>query len=88
MIIVVAALKGGVGKTTTTVYLAALAAARRPATLVDADPQASAADWIESAAGATTLLYDSESLTTSHSLVDLNLGMGTWMRAPGFSDHM
>ncbi len=49
MIIVVAALKGGVGKTTTSVYLAALAAARRPAVLVDADPQASAADWIESA---------------------------------------
>ena len=49
MIIVVAALKGGVGKTTTSVYLAALAAARRPATLVDADPQASAADWLENA---------------------------------------
>ncbi|MDQ1454781.1 MAG: chromosome partitioning protein [Actinomycetota bacterium] len=49
MIIVVAALKGGVGKTTTAVYLGALAAARRPATIVDADPQASAADWIESA---------------------------------------
>ena len=48
MIIVVAALKGGVGKTTTSVYLSALAAARRPATLVDADPQASAADWLES----------------------------------------
>ncbi len=48
MIIIVAALKGGVGKTTTSVYLAALAAARRPATLIDADPQASAADWIES----------------------------------------
>src|SRR5262245_15588967 len=48
MIVVVAALKGGVGKTTTAVYLAALAAAtRRAATLVDADPQASAADWIE-----------------------------------------
>jgi len=48
MIIVVAALKGGVGKTTTAVYLAALAAAsRRPTTLVDADPQASAADWLE-----------------------------------------
>ena len=45
----VAALKGGVGKTTTAVYLGALAAARRPATVVDADPQASAADWIESA---------------------------------------
>ena len=47
MIIVVAALKGGVGKTTTSVYLAALASARHPATLIDADPQASAADWIE-----------------------------------------
>jgi chromosome partitioning protein len=49
MIIVTAALKGGVGKTTTSVYLAALAAAaKRDATLVDADPQASAADWVES----------------------------------------
>jgi chromosome partitioning protein len=50
MIVVVAALKGGVGKTTTSVYLSAIAAAsRRSVTLVDADPQASAADWIESA---------------------------------------
>jgi chromosome partitioning protein len=48
MIIVVAALKGGVGKTTTSVYLSALSAAgRRATTLVDADPQASAADWVE-----------------------------------------
>jgi chromosome partitioning protein len=48
MIIVVAALKGGVGKTTTAVYLSALAAAgRRAALLIDADPQASAADWLE-----------------------------------------
>lgn len=47
MIVVVAALKGGVGKTTTSVYLAALASSRRSATLVDADPQASAAEWIE-----------------------------------------
>jgi chromosome partitioning protein len=50
VIVVVAALKGGVGKTTTSVYLAALAAAsRRPTTLVDADAQASAADWLEAA---------------------------------------
>jgi chromosome partitioning protein len=49
MIVVVAALKGGVGKTTTAVYLAAVAASnRRSATLVDSDPQASAADWVES----------------------------------------
>jgi xanthine dehydrogenase YagR molybdenum-binding subunit len=40
-------------------------------------------DWIEGATGQTQLLYDSESLSTSQPLVDLNLGMGTWMRAPG-----
>ena len=52
MIVVVAALKGGVGKTTTSVYLAAVAAAsRRPVTLIDADAQASAAEWIEQAEG-------------------------------------
>lgn len=50
MIVVVAALKGGVGKTTTAVYLATLAAmGRRKPTLVDADPQASAADWLDKA---------------------------------------
>jgi len=51
VIVVVAALKGGVGKTTTAVYLAAVAASSgarsQPTTLVDADPQASAADWFE-----------------------------------------
>jgi chromosome partitioning protein len=50
MIVVVAALKGGVGKTTTSVYLSALAAGgRRSATLIDADPQASAAEWLDNA---------------------------------------
>jgi chromosome partitioning protein len=50
MIVVVAALKGGVGKTTTSVYLAAVgAASRRAVTLFDADAQASAAEWLEQA---------------------------------------
>jgi chromosome partitioning protein len=48
VIVVVAGLKGGVGKTTTSVYLAALAAnGRREVALIDADPQASAAEWVE-----------------------------------------
>ena len=49
MIVVVAALKGGVGKTSTAVYLSAAAAGRRAVTLMDADPQASAAEWLETA---------------------------------------
>jgi chromosome partitioning protein len=49
MKIVVTNLKGGVGKTTTTVYLAAVAASRghSPVVVVDADRQASAAEWLE-----------------------------------------
>ena len=47
MIVVVAAVKGGVGKTTSSVYLAALGSTRRPVTIVDADPQAAAAEWVE-----------------------------------------
>jgi chromosome partitioning protein len=47
--IVVSNLKGGVGKTTTSVYLAAAAAARGhdPVVLIDADRQASSAEWLE-----------------------------------------
>jgi len=47
--IVVSNLKGGVGKTTTAVYLAAVAVAQGhdPVVLVDADRQASLAQWLE-----------------------------------------
>ena len=51
MNIVVSNVKGGVGKTTTAIYLAAVAAekSRQPVYLVDADPQGSTAEWYEAA---------------------------------------
>src|SRR5438132_13901996 len=49
MNVVVSNLKGGVGKTTTAVYLAAAAVARGfdPVLLIAADRQASLAEWLE-----------------------------------------
>src|SRR5437016_4250143 len=49
MNVVVSNVKGGVGKTTTSVYLAAAALERghEPVVLIDADRQASSAEWLE-----------------------------------------
>lgn len=47
MNIAVANVKGGVGKTTTAVYLAAAAAEHGEVVLVDADRQGSSAEWLE-----------------------------------------
>ncbi len=49
MNIVVSNVKGGVGKTTTAVYLAAVAAekSRQPVYLVDADPTGATAEWYD-----------------------------------------
>jgi len=45
MIYTITNTKGGVGKTTTAVHLAAMLARTAPALLIDGDPQASAASW-------------------------------------------
>jgi xanthine dehydrogenase YagR molybdenum-binding subunit len=40
-------------------------------------------DFMESSAGQSRFLYDSESNATSHRMVEVNLGVGTFQRAPG-----
>lgn len=46
MIYTIANVKGGVGKTTSAVYLSAVAAMHELTVLIDADPQGSASEWL------------------------------------------
>jgi xanthine dehydrogenase YagR molybdenum-binding subunit len=40
-------------------------------------------EFVEASANQSNFLYNSESVITSHRMVELNLGMPTWQRAPG-----
>jgi xanthine dehydrogenase YagR molybdenum-binding subunit len=42
-------------------------------------------DFLEPSAIQTRMLYESEACATSHKMVDMNLGVATYMRAPGES---
>ncbi|WP_086991935.1 ParA family protein [Agrococcus casei] len=76
MIIAVVNLKGGVGKTTTAVHLAAgLHSPDSPVVLIDADPQASALTWAENA--------DTPWETISLAIKSLDRRIGRYMRTAG-----
>ena len=68
MNIVVTSLKGGVGKSTTSIYLSAAAVDEgyEPVVLIDADPQASCAEWLETwpQAGLSIVEAPSERMAT------------------------
>lgn len=67
MIITLANAKGGVGKTTSAIYLATVAKHSDPSlqvTLIDADPQQSASDWDKTAKeNRSTLEFDVENMS-------------------------
>jgi chromosome partitioning protein len=92
MNIVVSNVKGGVGKTTTAVYLAGVAAEKRrgPVYLVDADPQGSTAEWFDAVPMEGVELIEGPSVRTVTKalegedgivVVDTPPGEGTIVRA-------
>jgi chromosome partitioning protein len=85
MNIVVTNLKGGVGKTTTAVYLAAVAVARGydPVLLIDADRQASSAEWLEERPIEGVTVVEAPSERTLARAMSRDEGMGIVDTAPG-----
>jgi chromosome partitioning protein len=85
MNIVVTNLKGGVGKTTTAVYLSAVAAARGydPVLLIDADRQASSAEWLEERPIDDVTVVEAPSERTLTRAMSRHEGMGIVDTPPG-----
>jgi chromosome partitioning protein len=85
MNIVVTNLKGGVGKTTTAVYLAAVAVTRGydPVVLIDADRQASSAEWLEERPIEGVSVVEAPSERTLARSMSRHEGMGIIDTPPG-----
>jgi chromosome partitioning protein len=85
MNIVVTNLKGGVGKTTTCVYLAAAAVERGydPVMLIDADRQASSAEWLEARPIEGVTMLEAPSERTLTRAMGKHEGLGVVDTPPG-----
>jgi chromosome partitioning protein len=85
MNIVVSNVKGGVGKTTATVYLSAAAVERgwEPVVLIDSDRQASSAEWLEESPIDGVTLIEAPSERTVARAMTNNLGLAVVDTPPG-----
>jgi chromosome partitioning protein len=83
--VVVSNLKGGVGKTTTAIYLAAAAVARGhdPVVLVDADRQATSAEWLEERSLEGVTIVEAPSERTLTRAMSGHEGLGIVDTPPG-----